>query len=237
VASLFAVSLFAACGGRAGDEPPLLGGCSDSTCVDGGGADGASGNGGSAALSPNGGVHEVTGALDGGVCPGTATVDSPGAAVTPDVASCCASGFELNDATDGSTYTVASLDADGAGATTLAVDLATYQEPDRVGVRATVDGRAIALFDSCELQTGSISDPTGGKGRPPDSLLRSFTVQVPAGTTALTFDFTGVQSPMYLRTLGLCSFDVGKAPAYRFGAVELDADGGTCAAADGGSVR
>ncbi len=68
-------------------------------------------------------------------------------------------------------------------------------------------------------------------------MIRSFTLQVPAGASALTFDFAGVKSPMYLRTLCLCSFDVGKAPAYRFSAVDLDADGGICAAADEGSVR
>lgn len=214
----------------------MLDDCLNSTCVDGGGADGASGDGGSTALATTDGVHEVTGLLDGGACPGTTAVYPSGSAVAPDVSMCCASGFELNDATDGSTYTVTSLDPDGAAATSLAVDLATYQEADRVGIRATVDGQAITIFDSCVLKTATIPDPTGGKVRPPDSVLRSYTVQVPAGATALTFDFSGVQSPMYLRTLGLCSFDVGKAPAYRFGAVDLDADGGTCAV-DGGTVR
>ena len=159
----------------------------------------------------------------GAVCPGTSLVNTSLAASLPDVSLCCESGFELNDATGGSTYAVASLDPAGAAATTLAVDVATYVEPDRMGIRATVSGRPLALFDSCELQTGTISDPTGGKVRPPDSMIRTFTLQVPAGTTALTFDFGGVKSPMYLRTLGLCGFAIAAAPAYRFSAVDLDA--------------
>ncbi len=232
---LFVVGAFAACGGQSKVDPPLLDDCVGAACA--GGADGGSGSGSSVTLSPGGGgVHEVTGAPNGGACPGTTAVYPSGSAAAPDVAMCCSGGFELNDATDGSTYTVTSLDPAGAAATTLAVDVATYWEADRVGIRATADGQAVTLFDSCVLKTATIPDPTGGKVRPPDSVIRSFTLQVPAGTTALTFDFSGVQSPMYVRTLGLCSFDVGKAAAYRFAAVDLDSDGGSCAAADDGGV-
>jgi hypothetical protein len=64
------------------------------------------------------------------------------------------------------------------------------------------------LVDTCSLQTATYPDPTDGCTRPPDDSIRQFKATVEAGTTSLTFDYTGACTPNYMRVLGLCDFAV-----------------------------
>jgi len=126
-----------------------------------------------------------------------------------DVPSDCANGFEVNNPTGHGVYIVTATPTTGSRPITLDVDLATYKVPDRVQITG-VDACSndYLLLSSCELQTANVGDPTGGAGRPPDNTIRQFRLNVPGGTKQLTFDFSGVTSPMYLQVLGLCDFDL-----------------------------
>ncbi len=126
----------------------------------------------------------------------------------PDVPSTCANGFEIGDATIGSSYTLMSKSSKGAAAITLDVDFATYLQADGVVVTGTGPSGTYTLLDTCRLQTATMGDPTGGMSRPPDDTIRQFRIAVEQGTTELTFDFGGVVSPMYIQVLGLCDFNV-----------------------------
>lgn len=125
----------------------------------------------------------------------------------PDVPAACDTGFQLNDAHDGSVYTI-DAKAGGAAAITLDVDYATYVEPNGLVITG-IDGSGstYTLMDSCRLQTWTQADPSGGDTRPLDVTIRQFHVPVRAGTTQLAFTFHG-GSPMYLQVVGLCDFDV-----------------------------
>jgi hypothetical protein len=127
----------------------------------------------------------------------------------PDVPATCSNGFEIGDASIGSTYTLDAKTAAGAAAIVLDVDFATYLQADAVVITGTdASGSTYTLLDTCRLQTSTSGDPTGGRSRPPDQTIRQFRIQVKPGTTKLTFDFTGVVSPMYIQVLGLCDFNV-----------------------------
>jgi hypothetical protein len=127
----------------------------------------------------------------------------------PDVPATCTNGFEVGDATPGSSYAIDAKTAAGAAAIVLDVDFATYLQADGVVVTgADASGATYTLLDTCRLQTSTSGDPTGGRSRPPDQTLRQFRIQVKQGTTRLTFNFSGVVSPMYIQVLGLCDFNV-----------------------------
>jgi hypothetical protein len=126
----------------------------------------------------------------------------------PDVPASCHNGFEIGDATIGSSYTLMSKTPKGAAAITLDVDFATYLQADGVVVTGVGPAGTYTLLDTCRLQTSTMGDPTGGTSRPPDDTIRQFRIAVEQGTTELTFDFAGVVSPMYIQVLGLCDFDV-----------------------------
>jgi hypothetical protein len=130
-----------------------------------------------------------------------------------DVPSDCANGFELNNPSGRGIYSVMAKTSAGSRPLTLDIDLATYKVPDKVRITG-VDSCAkpYTLLSSCELQTANVGDPTGGMGRPPDATIRQFRVNMPGGTRELTFDFSNVTSPMYLRVVGLCDFNVATYP-------------------------
>jgi hypothetical protein len=127
----------------------------------------------------------------------------------PDVPSGCTNGFEIGDATPGSKYTLMAKTTMGSRAIVLDVDFATYLQADGVVITGVgPSGSTYTLLDTCRLQTSTTGDSTGGKSRPADDTIRQFRIQVEQGTTQLTFDFTGVFSPMYIQVLGLCDFNV-----------------------------
>jgi hypothetical protein len=151
------------------------------------------------------------------VCEGTcpfdriASVFPPFVALLPDdVPATCHNGFQLGGASGGcgvSVYTIHSTRAGGARDITLDVDFATYLVPDGVtvtGVDAT--GVTYTLMATCRLQTYDHAGPS--TMRPLDATIRQFRLHLRPGTTQLTFDFGPVTSPMYMRVVGLCDFDV-----------------------------
>jgi hypothetical protein len=129
--------------------------------------------------------------------------------VPPDEPADCGNGFEVGDATPGSTYTLATNQAAGSAGMTLDVDFATYEKADGVIINGVyADGTSYTLLDTCRLQTWTAGDPTGGHVRPPDETIRQFRLNLEAGTMKLIVDFGGVVSPMYIQVLGLCDFMV-----------------------------
>ncbi len=129
--------------------------------------------------------------------------------VPPDEPAGCGNGFELGDATHGSTYTLATNQPAGSESMTLDVDFATYEKADGVIITGVyADGTSYTLLDTCRLQTSTSGDPTGGQTRPPDETIRQFRLTLEAGTMKLIVDFGGVVSPMYIQVLGLCDFTV-----------------------------
>ena len=130
----------------------------------------------------------------------------------PDVPPSCSNGFEIGGATGGcgqpsSTYTIHATRAGGANAITLDVDLATYLIQDGVEITGVdANGKTYTLLSECRMQTWTQPGPS--TMRPPDVSIRQFRIKVTQGTTALTFDFGNVVSPMYIQVLGLCDFDV-----------------------------
>ncbi len=120
----------------------------------------------------------------------------------------CANGFELNNQMGGS-YTINSSTPAGSRAITLALDLATYVAPDDLKITATgSSGSSNVLFHTCRMGTWAAADPTDGTSRPPDDTIRQFRVYLPPGTTSLNFDYARVDSPTYVRVLGLCDFNI-----------------------------
>lgn len=146
---------------------------------------------------------------------GLKAVYPPFVALAPaDVPGNCGSGFEIGDADvcskkGGGTYAINAVPNNGSRAITLDVDFATYLEPDGLVVTGIdAQGKSYTLLDTCRLQTWNAADPTGGTKRPPDQTIRQFRIDVRAGTKQLSFDFGGVVSPMYVKVLGLCDFNL-----------------------------
>jgi hypothetical protein len=131
--------------------------------------------------------------------------------VPPDLPASCADGFEVNTPPE-QAFTVLSVSPGGASARTLAVDIATYKAPDHLRITGVdASGAAYTLLETCSLQTATYTDPTaasGGCSRPPDDSIRQFQAEVHAGTTELTFDYSGACTANYMRVLGLCDFVV-----------------------------
>ena len=145
------------------------------------------------------------------VCPDPGADSSPPyiTLAPPDVPTCCANGFEIGNASPGSSYVLSATAMGGARAITVDIDYATYRDADEVVVTAVgASSASTTILDTCKLITSSDGDPTQGLTRPPDDTIRQYHMQVPAGTTQLEFNFAGVVSPMYIRALGLCDFDV-----------------------------
>ncbi|MBK9263230.1 MAG: hypothetical protein IPM54_25940 [Polyangiaceae bacterium] len=132
----------------------------------------------------------------------------------PDVPANCANGFELTNASGAPNYVIHSKNPAGSQALTLDLDFATYTAPDGLIITGT-DGNCqpYVLFESCRLKTADqpFSAYGNGKERPDDIALRHFDLQLRPGTTELTFDFSKVSTPMYVRVLGLCDFDLATA--------------------------
>ena len=99
----------------------------------------------------------------------------------------------------------------GSQGLTLDLDFATYTAPDGILITG-MDGdcQPYVLFESCRLKTADKSWSAYGNGmeRPDDIAIRQFDLKLLPGTTELTFDFSRVTSPMYIRVLGLCDFDL-----------------------------
>jgi hypothetical protein len=152
------------------------------------------------------------------VCDATCPLDTRQTPIFPpfvslapdDVPATCHNGFQLGGARGGcgvAVYTLHSRNPAGASAITLDVDFATYLVPDGVtvtGIDAT--GSTYTLMATCRLQTYSSGGPS--TSRPMDAMIRQYRIDVRPGTTQLTFDFGQVTSPMYMRVVGLCDFDV-----------------------------
>lgn len=131
--------------------------------------------------------------------------------VPPTVPANCANGFELTDALGAMNYVLKSKTAAGSQGMTLNLDFATYTAPDGLIITGS-DGKCppYVLFESCRLKTADKPFSAYGNGmeRPADIALRQFNLELRPGTTELTFDFSKVESPMYVRVLGLCDFNV-----------------------------
>ena len=171
----------------------------------------------------DGGPECASEAVDPTCSVGTAKVVYPpfSPLAAPDVPAACAGGFQATDAKakGGVTYVLAASAAAGSRAITLDLDLATYTAPDGVQITG-IDAqcRRYVLFDSCRLKTATEGEEvyTDGKHRPSDEAIRQYRIEVRKGTKELTFDFSRVVSPMYLRVLGLCDFDVTDPPSGDF---------------------
>ncbi len=125
----------------------------------------------------------------------------------PDVDRGCEEGLEWQNCS-GSIALRASA-AGGARARTVIVDLATYTAPDRLRIQGIdASGEAYVLLDTCRVRTSEVGDPTDGRSRPPDEVIRRFEVTLREGTRAITLDATSAPSPWYMRVLGLCDLDV-----------------------------
>jgi hypothetical protein len=129
----------------------------------------------------------------------------------PDLPASCSGGFEINTPPT-QAFTVPSVDPGGAPAGTLAIDIATYKAPDHLRITgADASGNVYTLLETCSLQTATYTDPTAASGsctRPPDDSIRQYKATVQAGTTSLTFDYSGACTANYMRVLGLCDFVV-----------------------------
>ncbi len=117
----------------------------------------------------------------------------------------CRGGIEFNNF-EGGTF---KLDAHAAlaKAAPLEVDIASYTAEDHMRVIAETAAGEQTIIDTCRLRTAKYADPTDGHSRPPEDSIRSFRLKAPKGTTALRFDWTGANSPTYIRLVGLCDFD------------------------------
>jgi hypothetical protein len=125
----------------------------------------------------------------------------------PDVDLGCEQGIEWQNCSGS-----ISLRANAAGGTrarTLVVDVATYTAPDRLRIQGIdASGAAYVLLDTCRIRTSEIGDPTDGRTRPPNELIRRFEITLREGTRAITLDATAAPSPWYMRVLGLCDLEV-----------------------------
>jgi hypothetical protein len=125
----------------------------------------------------------------------------------------CLTGFEMNRLRK-NTYSIEvdqSIFPHGTQARILELDLATYVAPDKIkiyGVNA--DGSEYLMLDSCRLQTATYGDPTDGKVRPPEDSIRSYRLELRENTRSLRFDFSAVNTPTYLKVMGLCEFDLSR---------------------------
>ena len=117
----------------------------------------------------------------------------------------CRGGIEFNNFMGGTFK----LDAHAAlaQAAPLEVDIASYTAEDHMRVIAETAAGDQTIIDTCRLRTAKYADPTDGHSRPPEDSIRSFRLKAPKGTTALRFDWTGANSPTYIRLVGLCDFD------------------------------
>jgi hypothetical protein len=129
----------------------------------------------------------------------------------PDVPTSCANGFQLGNASSTFTYVIGSKTTAGSRALALDLDFATYEAPDGMQITG-VDGscKEYTLFDSCDLQTSDKGQAayTDGTHRPSDVAIRQYHLALRPGTSQLTFNFSRVNSPMYVQVLGLCDFDL-----------------------------
>jgi hypothetical protein len=124
------------------------------------------------------------------------------------------SGLEVNNPR-ATTYALPALSTAGAAARVLEVDVATYLKPDTLRLIAIdTSGQAHTILDTCRMRTSIYGDPTDGHSRPPDDSIRDYRVSLPAGTVRFEFDYTGTDSPTYLRVLGLCDFDLSAATTF-----------------------
>lgn len=130
----------------------------------------------------------------------------PAVALPDSVPADCLRGFEMNNFHG--TWSTDSLTLAGSRAIELEVDVATYQAPDDIRISGTVNGAERDLFATCRMQTSTYGDRTGGLIRPQDDCIREFRLDLPTGTTRLTFDFSNATTPTYIRVLGLCDFDL-----------------------------
>lgn len=128
----------------------------------------------------------------------------------PTVPADCHNGFETSNREGTASIVLQSLTPSGSRAMTLDLDFATYTAPDGILITG-VDGncKTYTLFETCRLKTAdkpysaytSVTQP-----RPDDIAIRQYHLDLRAGTTKLTFDFSRVVSPMYIQILGLCDF-------------------------------
>jgi hypothetical protein len=159
---------------------------------------------------PDGGVlSNIDPACDD---PDAGVVFPPTVALPQTVPTDCLVGFELNNYQN-AVWSISSVQPSGSRALKLEVDLATYKAADTIRMQAVVNGTSHDLFATCRLKTADYGDPTRGLSRPPVDAIREFRVDLPLGTTQLTFDFTGTSTPSYLRVLGLCDFDLSNPPS------------------------
>lgn len=125
----------------------------------------------------------------------------------PDVDYGCEQGLEWQNCS-GSIAMRASF-AGGARARTLIVDVATYTAPDRLRIQGIdASGAVYVLLDTCRIRTSEVGDPTDGRSRPPDEVIRRFEIELREGTRSLTLDASAAPSPWYMRVLGLCDLAV-----------------------------
>jgi hypothetical protein len=131
-----------------------------------------------------------------------------------DVPASCNNGFELQQAQPSSIYLLKAKTPQGSRAITLDVDFATYTVADGMTItEIDASGSRNVLLDTCRMRTWTSADPTGGAHRPPDETIRQFRISLAAGTAQLEIKFGQVVSPMYLRLVGLCDFDVTPFPS------------------------
>jgi hypothetical protein len=180
---------------------------------------GNGGQGGGSQLGEGGGTSAATTSSSSGLvemcpagCAGPSSTFPPAVPLTATgLPAGCSGGFEANTPPL-QAFTLHSISPSGAAARILDVDIATYKAPDHLRITGVdASNTEYTLLETCSLQTATYSDPTAALGsctRPPDDSIRQFKAAVEAGTTSLTFDYSGACTPTYMRVLGLCDFDV-----------------------------
>jgi hypothetical protein len=137
----------------------------------------------------------------------------------PGVPGACLDGFELTRAEGAPPYVLKAKTPAGSRALTLDLDFATYTAPDGVRISGN-DGSCepYLLFETCRMKTADQPETAYGTGseRPDDVAIRQFKLELREGTTELTINFENVTSPMYLRVLGLCDFDITPAEGVKW---------------------
>jgi hypothetical protein len=103
----------------------------------------------------------------------------------------------------------------------LYIEIATYAHPDSFKIRYDTQSESgIVVFDVCRLITGSSSVATNTE-RPDESVIYQFgpfaetpykRVLLPAGTTAVHFDFEEIFSGNYIAVWGLDGFSDSLSP-------------------------
>jgi hypothetical protein len=125
--------------------------------------------------------------------------------------SAAAVGVEINngDMANGKVFSIPSDDqVHGTGASTsIYIEVATYLQPDSIVITAYhASGGATQILNICDIGTYSAADPTGGIVRPYSDTILQFNVTLPKGTTKITFDYTGSDSPTYVGIWNLNEF-------------------------------